>query len=557
MHITKTHKEQAEPNTDKKTRNTNTVVNELLEYIDNPWALDAQKELAKRELSRRHFFDFVKYTHPDFKLGKFHIELCKKLEEVVYNVKAGKKQLLIIEAPPRHGKTEMVTKNLPAWIFGIMPYAKIMSASYNATKAKDYSKAIQLYISSDLYNNVFPNTKCAESKAGKNKLYKKTATEFDIIGYLESYKCAGVGGSFTGSGGQFLIVDDPVKNAEEAESPVRRQAIYEWFTSSFATRGDAGGFAIIICATRWHYMDLTGMVLRDAEEAKARGDVAPQWNVISFPAIAIEDEEWRNKGEALHPDRFSVQDLSEIKALVNDKVWSALYQQKPTLDGGNFIKWEWFKIINEDVVNKIDFDFTFITADTAQKTKEINDYTVYSAWGFKDNKLYWIDMYRGKIRSKEREDIARIFYKKNFKHPFYGMFIESKSSGTDLAQRLLDGDTERGIDGLIVYEVERSGKKANNMGGNDKVSRASNILAYIEINGVYISTVIKDLLDIKEEIMHFPVAQHDDIVDTLIDAVDIAYKRKPIDFNDVVNRIFGPKDEDAMDTTAKYIKGLR
>lgn len=543
-----------EPN---KISNSGPYSNILNDKISNDqWALRAQRELAQRELARRHFFDFVHYTHPSFKLGNFHKELCNTLESVAYDVKAGRKRLLIIEAPPRHGKTEMVTKNFPAWIFGIMPEAKVMSASYNTTKAKDYSKAIQHYLASDLYNNLFPNTKCAESKAGKNKLYKKTATEFDIVGYLESYKCAGVGGSFTGSGGQFLIVDDPVKNAEEAESPVRRQAIYDWFTSSFATRGDAGGFAIIICATRWHYMDLTGMLLNDMQEAKAQGMQAPSWEVISFPAIAIKDESWRRKGEALHAERFNVEELQQLRALVNEKVWSALYQQQPTLDGGNFIKWEWFKVINENVVNNINFEFTFITADTAQKTKEINDYTVYSAWGFKDNKLYWLDMYRDKVRSKEREDAARAFYKKNAIHPFYGMFIESKVSGTDLAQRLLDGDAERGLEGLVVYEIERSGKHATNNGHNDKVSRASNILSYIEIYGVYISTAVKGLLDIKEEVMHFPVAQHDDIIDTLIDAVDIAYKRKPVNFKDVVNKVFGPKDSDAIDATARYIKNL-
>lgn len=532
------------------------VINNNPIYCQTDWALSAKKELATRELARRHFYDFVKYIHPDFKLGKFHEELCGILESVAYDVKQGKKRLVIIEAPPRHGKTEMVTKNFPAWVFGIMPYAKVISASYNTTKAKDYSKAIQHYLASNLYKNVFPSTSCAESKSGNNRLYKKTATEFDIVGYLESYKCAGVGGSFTGSGGQFLIVDDPVKNAEEAESPVRRQAIYEWFTSSFATRGDAGGFAIIICATRWHYMDLTGMLLNDVEEMKTQGKMFLNWDVVSFPAIATDDEAWRNKGEALHPDRFSVEELNQLRSLVGEKVWSALYQQKPTLDGGNFIKWEWFSLVDEAAVNKLNFDFTFITADTAQKTKEINDYTVYSAWGVIGNKLYWIDMFRGKVRSKEREDAARAFYKKNAKHPFYGMFIESKVSGTDLAQRLQDGDIERGLEGLMIYEIERSGKKATNNGHNDKVSRASNVLSYIEIYGVHISTAIRGILDIKEEIMHFPVAQHDDIVDTLIDAVDIAFKRKPINFGDVVNKVFGSKDEDAMDATARYIKGL-
>lgn len=516
----------------------------------NNWALAAKKEMAQRELARRHFYDFIAYTHPEFKLGAFHKELCNKLEQIAYDVSAGKKRLLIIEAPPRHGKTEIVTKNFPAWIFGIMPHAKVMAAAYSMTKAKDYSKAIQLYLMQHRYKNVFPNTMCAETKSGANAIYKRTASEFDIIGHLESYKCAGVGGAFTGSGGQFLIVDDPIKNAEEAESPVRRQAIYEWFTSSFATRGDAGGFAIIICATRWHYMDLTGMLLHDAEESKSQGKPALDWDILSFPAIAINDEPWRKAGEPLHPDRFGLTDLEQLRHLVGEKVWSALYQQKPTLDGGNFIKWEWFKTIEAHKLENINFEFTFITADTAQKTKEINDYTVYTAWGFHNNKLYMLDMFRGKVRSKEREDAARLFYAKNFKHPFYGMFIESKVSGTDLAQRLQDGDPDRGIDSLIVYELERSGKSS------DKVSRASNVLSYIEVYGIYMSDAISGILDVKEEIMHFPVAQHDDIVDTIIDAVDIAYRRKPVNFGDVVRKVFGVKDDDALDATAKYIKGL-
>lgn len=524
---------------------------------DSPFVDDFTKratlELAKREMARRHFLDFIEYTHPDFILGKFHEILCNKLENIAYAVMRGEKRLLIIQAPPRHGKTEIVTKNYPAWLFGRFPFVKIMSASYNTTKAKDYARAIQMYINDIKYTALFPNTQLAMSKSGGNKLHKRTATEFDIIGYLESYKCSGIGGSFTGSGGQFLIVDDPVKNSEEAESPVKRQSVYDWFTSSFATRGDAGGFAVIVCATRWHYMDLTGMLLNDAEQMRQQGYEAPEWEVLNLPAIATEDEGWRSKGEPLHKERFSLSDLRDLKSLVGEKVWQALYQQKPTLDGGNFIKWDWFRLIEGDKVDNIPFDYTFITADTAQKTSELNDYSVYSAWGVKGNNLYMIDCIRGKWRSKEREDIARAFYHKNAKHPFYGMFIESKSSGTDLAQRLLDGDPDRDIEGLIVYEIERNGGRGAR---NDKVSRVSNILSYIEIYGLYISENISIISDIKEEITNFPVAQHDDIVDTIADAVDIAYKRKPVNFEKVLRDVFGEKDNEQLDATAKYIKGL-
>ena len=203
----------------------------------------------------------------------------------------------------------------------------------------------------------------------------------------------------------------------------------------------------------------------------------------------------------------------------NSSYYYSQFQQKPTIEGGNLFKKEWIKYVSRDITNKIEFERYFITVDTALKDKEKNDFTVYSAFGVFENRLYLLDMYRGKPLSNEREVTLKNFYNKNNKFPFQGCFIEQKASGIDLFQRMI-------YDDYMVFEVERN---------TDKVFRANIITGYLQVYGFYIVDDLPNLNDLLTEYEQFPNSKHDDIIDTLIDGVELCYikNEKKIDWSKI------------------------
>ena len=198
--------------------------------------------------------------------------------------------------------------------------------------------------------------------------------------------------------------------------------------------------------------------------------------------------------------------------------FDALYQQNPLIKGGNLFKTEWIKYVKREVLDSIIFERKFITVDSALKDKEKNDFTVYSVFGVRENKLYLIDMFRGKPRSKERELTAKSIYDKHNTYPFSGMYIEQKASGIDLFQRMKD-------DGYMVFEVERN---------TDKVFRAENATPYMETYGLHIAEDLPHLIEMQGEYEAFPNATHDDIIDTIIDGVEICYLDAPINYDNLI-----------------------
>ena len=226
----------------------------------------------------------------------------------------------------------------------------------------------------------------------------------EILEYCEKggyFRNTTVQGSITGESLDLGVIDDPIKGREEANSETVRNKTWEWFTDDFFTRfSEQAGFLMIL--TRWHIDDPAGRLQ----------DKYPKIKVITYKAIAEEDEEHRKIGEALFPEHKSIEFLNERKLLMGDN-FLALYQQNPIIKGGNIFKTSWIKYISRDIINNIQFEKYFITVDTALKDKEKNDFTVYSAWGVFDNRLYYLDMFRGKPLSKEREVTARDFYNRN------------------------------------------------------------------------------------------------------------------------------------------------
>ena len=243
---------------------------------------------------------------------------------------------LIVSMPPRHGKSELVSRRLPALLFGLNPKETVIACSYSAELASRMNRDVQRIMTSQAYHTLFPETRLSEgnvkSIAGS---WLRNSDMFEVVGHGGTYRSAGVGGGITGMGARWIIVDDPIKNREEADSSTIREKIWDWYTSTLYTR-QAPDARILVVMTRWHTEDLVGKLLLLAEEK----DIADKWEVIEFPAVSLDpvkppDE--RKPGEALWPEMFGLDDLERMRASMGEYQWAALYQQTPRAGGG--VEW--------------------------------------------------------------------------------------------------------------------------------------------------------------------------------------------------------------------------
>ena len=302
---------------------------------------EAKAELARRELSRRHLLPFIKYNFPGYKEGWHHRVLCDALERV----EKGECKRLMVFMPPRHGKSEIISVQFPAWLIGRNKDRNIIEASYSSDLSTDFGRQARNIIASNTYRNVFAGVELSEDSKAKGK--------WNTNG-RGAYNAAGVGGAVTGKGADFLIIDDPVKNRQDADSVTIRETAWSWYRSTARTRLSPNG-AIILVMTRWHDDDLAARILANDTESR--------WEVISFPAIATEDEEHRKKGEPLWPEHFTAQNLDEIRNDLGSYEWSALYQQEPIDEQSALFKREFFRPTTFEEVRKKRVA-CFITIDT-------------------------------------------------------------------------------------------------------------------------------------------------------------------------------------------------
>lgn len=414
--------------------------------------------------------------------------------------------MLIIEAPPQHGKSEAII-DIISWIAGRNPSLKTIYASFSQRLGIRANLKLQRLYSKKVYQDIFPNTKLNSKKIVTGVNYQRNR---EILEYCDKggyFRNTTVQGSITGESLDLGVIDDPLKGREEANSETIRNKTWEWFTDDFFTRfSEEAGFLMIL--TRWHIDDPAQRLINNN----------PRIRVLKYKAIAEENEKHRKIGEALIPDHKSIDFLLERKRLMGDNFY-ALYQQSPIVSGGNIFKREWIKYVSRDIINKIEFERYFITVDSALKDKEKNDYTVYSFFGVFENRLYLLDMYRGKPLSNEREVTLKSFYNKNNKFPFQGCFIEQKASGIDLFQRMI-------YDDYMVYGIERN---------KDKIERANVVTGYLGIYGFYIAEDLPNLIEFKDEYEQFPNGTHDDMIDTLIDGIELCYikNEKKIDWSKI------------------------
>ena len=308
----------------------------------------------------------------------------------------------------------------------------------------------------------------------------------------DSYIAAGVGGGITGEGADILIIDDPVKNNEEAESEVYRAKTFQWYQTTARTRLQPDG-AVILIMTRWHKADLAGMLL---EEARI-DPKADQWEILHFKAI-------NDKGEALWPESYPMDALENTRASIGSRSFAALYQGEPSIAEGNVFKREWWKFYKE----KPNFRRIVHSWDTAFKAKAENDYSVCTVWGETSNGFYLIDMWRGRVEYPELKRTAVNLFNRDKAQAVY---IEDKASGQSLIQDL-KRDT---VLPLLPVQVD-----------SDKITRAYAITPLIEAGKVFLPESAFWLHDFIEEMSGFPNSEHDDIVDSVTQALNVISKHR-------------------------------
>lgn len=286
---------------------------------------------VRAELARRNFSEFVKYVKPGYEMNWHHALLCKYLQKFI---EGGIKRLMVF-MPPQHGKSELVSRQLPSYLLGINPAAKIVLASYSAHLSSSFNRECQRIIDSDAYHEVFPETilNCS-NVVTKTDNYLRNSEIFETVGYGGFLKTVGVGGSLTGTPADYAIIDDPVKDSIEAMSPTYQQRNWDWFNDVLYTRIHNSS-SILITQTRWDVNDLSGKLIQKINEG-----IGEKWVVLSLPGIKTSEtnpEDIRSIGEALWPSRHSLEKLQEVRAR-SLRTFESLYQQdpKPVMSGGEF-----------------------------------------------------------------------------------------------------------------------------------------------------------------------------------------------------------------------------
>lgn len=482
--------------------------------------LNSLKNYSKKEIlnkvqiekARKSLIHFTTRTKQDFVTGWFNILIAKELQQFYQDVVDGKQPRLMIFAPPRSGKSELFSRRFPAWAFGQNPNLQIIACSYSADLASRMNRDVQKIMSDDEYFEIFKESSLSKKRTSTLSSQPLMNSEiFEIAGHHGAYRSAGVGGGITGMGADIAIIDDPVKDAKEANSKTVRDSIWDWYTTTLYTRLSPSS-GILLGMTRWHEDDLAGRLI---ERAKSDGD---NWRIVKFPAIAEEDEEFRREGEPLHPERYDLNRLHNIKKAVGSQAWNALYQQRPSNKGGGIIKGSWFGRYKVPPIIKL----KAIYADTAQKTKQHNDYSVFIVAGKGvDGKVYILDLVRGKWEAPELEQALKDIWAKHKAKRDTGVLtkanIEDKASGTGLIQTIKRNSQ------IPIHPIQVDA---------DKYTRVLSVQGYIESGYVMIPDNAPWVSDFIGECEAFTATDshaHDDQVDALVMAItDILGKPKSL-----------------------------
>lgn len=426
------------------------------------------------------------------------------LEAITYalsNVMKGDTKRLIITVPPRSLKSICASVCLPAFALGHDPSRRIICVSYSVGLARKHGNDCRALMRSDLYRGIFPRTRISPAKD----------TETEVMTTARGSRLAtSVGGTLTGRGGDFLIIDDPLK-PQDAQSESARESLKQWYSNTLLSRlDDKVEGAIIVVMQRLHPDDLVGHLLEQGG-----------WRHLNLPAIAEEEavialsanrRHQRNIGDLLHPAREPKEALAKLKSSMGSMEFAAQYQQAPVPLGGNLIKWSWFKFYDQPPVAQ-GTDKLIVSWDTAMSSSQLADYSACVVLLVRKETIYVLDVVRARL---EYPDLKRAVLEshqrwRNAGCSSYVLLIEKKGSGLSLIQ-----DLRRQNIHPIAVEPE-----------GDKIMRMSAQTAPIEAGAVHLPCHAGWVEEFKKELLSFPMSKHDDQIDALSQALQRAFKPPP------------------------------
>ncbi len=464
---------------------------------------DAARELMRRRAARESLADFTTYTKPNYYVNWHHRVMFEYLDRMV----RGEIRRLMVFMPPRHGKSEAVSRRLPAYILGRNPEAQIIACSYSADLAGRMNRDVQRIMDSNEYRRVFPNTELS----GKNirtvahGSYLRNSDVFEIVNHNGIYRSAGVGGGITGMGFDIGIIDDPIKDRQEADSEVYRETTWEWYTSTFYTR-QAKDASILLTLTRWHEDDLAGRLLQQMRDDPR----ADQWEVIKFPAVLDEEpsaEDPREQGEALWPTQFNLDFFDTAKAQ-DGRQWDALYQQRPTSREGAF-----FKVTKLATVDVAPAELKACRGWDLASTPNGGDYTAGVKVAGPDSNGLWYVLHvaRKQLATDDRNALM-----------LTRAIMDGRGCRIQLAKdpgQAGVGQAEALIKMLAGYKVT-----ADRISGN-KEARADPFSSQVNAGNVRLVRGEWNT-DFIEELRQFPMGKYDDQVDAASDAFNALSQKK-------------------------------
>lgn len=415
----------------------------------------------------------------EFKHNYHQDQICAALEQVVI----GRIKRLIINVPPRTGKTELAVINFMAWCMGNFPDSEFIHASYSKRLAAANTYATRAIMLDKTYREIFDHTALADDSKAKDEfrtaqggIVYATGAEGTITGY-------GAGKMRDYFGGA-IIIDDPHK-AGEASSALMRQNVIDWFQQTMESRKNSPDTPIIVIMQRLHENDLSGFLLG--------GGNGEQWHHLCIPALDENDQSfWESQ--------LPTKDLHRLRA-ANSYMFSGQMMQQPSPAGGGVFRDSWWRYYR----TAPQFEYRMMFADTAMKTGEQNDYSVIQVWGKVGNDIYLIDQIRGKWEAPQLLAQARSFWAKHQpgNSTLRQFKIEDKASGTGLIQQLKQS-------GVPVAGIQRN---------KDKLTRAYDVAPMVEAGRVYLPEQAPWLGELLHEASSFPVAAHDDQIDPMMDAI--------------------------------------
>ena len=438
---------------------------------------------AACEEAGHHLINFCLLTNPSYERAKHLDFLAQKLEAV----ERGEIKKLMIFIPPRHGKSETASIRFPAWFLGRNPTKRIIHASYSATLSNTFSRQVRNLIGSNIYKLIFNINIAPDSRA---------VDEWDLDGTKGGMISRGVGGSITGWGADILIVDDPIKGPEEAESETSQENLYDWYQSVARTRLEPGAAQIVIMA-RWNKKDLAGRILEEQND----------WEIIDLRAISEEDDLLgRVKGEALWPDRFPLEALLDIKHDIGSRSWSALYKGEPQDIESQIFKREWIDWYDDTPLGCIRGG----GIDTAtSKSTSADNMAFVDVCKAPDKFMYVDDAFCEKLSVKAFAE--HVCNQHKIKH-YRGIRLESNNAGEAIKQRIDE----------MGREMETTPPVRAVATSTDKVIRAFEFQAKVENKTIKFKRGNKKVAELVEHLVSFDGKGGD--IDDDVDALGFAIK---------------------------------